>query len=67
MNTELKTARESKKMTQAEVAAVCNITTNAYQRYELGTRTPSVRTAIRIADALGITNLRELWKETANR
>lgn len=54
-------------MTQAEVAAVCNITTNAYQRYELGTRTPSVRTAIRIADALGIPNLRELWKETANR
>ena len=66
MNTELKAARESKKMTQAEVAAASNVTTTAYQRYEAGTRTPSVRTAIRIADVLGIPNLRELWKETAN-
>lgn len=55
MNTALWEAREASGMTQAQVAEAANIAVRAYQNYEYNTRTPSVRTAIRIATALNST------------
>ena len=48
-------AREASGKTQAQVADAANIAVRAYQNYEYGKRNPSVRTAIRIASALGST------------
>lgn len=38
----------------------------AYNTYESGRRIPSVDTAIRIADAIGVDDLREIFGESAN-
>lgn len=57
----LKAARMKSGKTQAQVAKESGITEQAYQRYEYDTREPSVRKAIRIADVLGVADLRELW------
>ena len=53
-------------LTQVQIAQKVGITERCYQRYEADTksndyREPNVRTAIKIADALGVENLRELW------
>ena len=45
----LKTAR-----TQKEMAHLLDMTTNAYQKYELGTREPRLDTLIKIADLLDV-------------
>ena len=50
---ELRAAREQSGKTQAQVAKEAGITEAAYQRYEYNKREPGVRTAIRIAKALG--------------
>lgn len=55
MNVKLKAAREASGKTQEQVAKQAGIVTQAYQRYEYGTRTPSVEVAIAIAKALGTT------------
>ena len=60
-NTRLQSKRESLGLTQAKVASLAKITERAYQFYEVGQKTPSVVVAIRIADALGEENLRELF------
>ena len=52
---ELRAAREKSGKTQAQVARECDITEQAYQRYEYGKSEPGVRTAIRIARALDST------------
>ena len=57
----LRAAREKTGKTQAQVAKEAGISEQAYQLYEYGKCTPGVRTAIRIADALGVTDLRELF------
>ncbi len=57
----LQAAREKSGKTQAQVAKEAGIETVTYQRYEYGNREPSVRTAIRIADALNVIDLRELF------
>lgn len=57
----LQTAREKSGKTQAQIAREVGIETVTYQRYEYGNREPSVRTAIRIADALNVIDLRELF------
>lgn len=57
----LQAAREKSGKTQAQVAKEAGIETVTYQRYEYGNREPSVRTAIRIADALSVIDLRELF------
>ena len=62
-NTVLQFARERAGLTQAQVAKKIGITEQTYQRYEYGTSVPNVRTALRIADALGLTDLREIFKE----
>ncbi len=48
-------------MTQAEVASKANVNVRAYQDYEYGRRFPGIGTAISIADALGVKDLRLLW------
>ncbi|MBR4382560.1 MAG: helix-turn-helix transcriptional regulator [Selenomonadaceae bacterium] len=60
-------ARRRVGKTQRKVAEDIGNAESVYQRYEQGRRTPSVLTAIRIADALGVTDVRELWdaKETS--
>lgn len=56
----LRNKRESMGKTQLDMAKVGNISLRAYQLYESGERVPNVRTAIRIADALGI-DVKKLW------
>ena len=53
MNVALKAAREASGKTQTGVAH--EVAVRLYQDYEYGKRNPSVRTAIRIASALGST------------
>ncbi len=65
MNKNLRAAREALSKTQAQVALEASVTAIAYQRYEYDKREPSVRTAIRIAKALGIKTLEgfeALWE-----
>lgn len=52
---ELRAAREQSGKTQAQVAKEAKISEVAYQLYEYNKREPGVRTAIRIARALGST------------
>lgn len=46
---------------QEEVAQKVGISLMSYRRYEYGERLPDVKTAIRIADALGVADVRTLW------
>jgi transcriptional regulator with XRE-family HTH domain len=55
VNTKLQTARKASGKTQKQVAEECGISNTIYQSYEYNIRTPSVRTAIRIATALNST------------
>ena len=50
---ELKAVREKSGKTQAQVAREAQIGERLYQEYEYDRRCPNVRTAIRIAKALG--------------
>ena len=61
MDTRLKEIREASGKTQAEIAKETGVTVRAYQKYEHGEQRPNVRTAIRIADALGVRDVRSLW------
>lgn len=54
-NIKLKTTRQQKGLTQAEIAEKANITVTSYQRIEYGTQTPSLKTAKLIAKALNST------------
>ena len=60
-NTNLGAARMESGKTQAQVAKLAGVTELAYQRYEYGQSEPGVRTAIRIADALNVPDIRELF------
>ena len=60
-NVRLQTARIASGKTQKQVAREAGISEAVYQRYEYGQNEPGVRTAIRIADALDVTDLRELF------
>ena len=57
----LRAARERSGQTQEQVAKGANVNTRLYQNYEYDKIEPAIRTAIRIADTLGIQDLRELW------
>ena len=52
--TNLKKYRLMTGRTQKEMAQLLDMTPNAYQKYELGTREPRLNTVIEIADILGI-------------
>lgn len=60
-NKNLIKARNTAALTQSEIARKIGITDTGYMNYEHGKREPKVSTAIKIADALGVENLRELW------
>ena len=62
----LQAKRLSMGMTQVQVAEKAGITERGYRRYEgkaagKGTQEPRLSIAIKIADALGVKDLRELW------
>ena len=59
-NTKLVEARKLAGLTQKELADKAGIAEVSYQRIEYGQK-PSLKTAIRIADVLGILDIRELW------
>ena len=61
LKTRLKEIREASGKTQLQIAEETGVTVRAYQRYEHGEQRPNVRTAIRIADALGVKDVRSLW------
>ena len=61
MKPTIKDFRTRKKLRQVDMAKAAGITVTNYQRIEYGTQRPSLDTAIRIADALGVQDLRELW------
>ena len=63
MNNRLRVLREERELRQVDVAQLSNITHKAYWRYERHDMLPNVLTAIRIADALGVQDLREIWQE----
>ena len=60
-NSILKERRKRAGMTQLEIAKKAGVTDIGYLNYEQGKREPKISTAIRIADALGVQDLRELW------
>lgn len=60
--TKLKAARETKGLTQAQVAEKAKVTVTGYQNYEAGRRVPSATTAILIAEALNST-VEELFRQ----
>lgn len=62
MNYKLKAARKRLGLSQAEIARIVGVSTRMYQCYELEESEPRASTAIRIADALNVQDLRELWK-----
>lgn len=53
-------ARQKAGYTQKEIADRIGIAEVSYQRLEYGQR-PSLQTAIRIADLLGVLDIRSLW------
>lgn len=61
MNMKLRAARDKSGMTQSQVAERSKVGERLYQDYEYGKREPGVRTAIRIADTLGVLDVRQLW------
>ena len=65
-NVKLQAAREASGKTQAQVAREIGVAVRLYQSYEYGACEPNVRTAIRIADALG-TTVEEIFKGEENR
>ena len=59
-NMALIAAREKSGKTQLQVATEVGMDVHSYQRYEYGTGNKTIRTAIRIAHALG-SNVESLW------
>ena len=51
----LKLFRKKRNLTQAEVAKVLDITVSAYGNYELGQRSPTPETLIKLANLFGCT------------
>lgn len=58
----LRAARDVSGKTQAQVAKEIGTSEQVYQRYEYGKSEPAVRTAIRIADVLGVKSYEEFKK-----
>ncbi len=59
---QLRAARELSGKTQVQVAKEANISEAQYQNIEYGKSEPSVRTAIRIADVLGVKSYEDFKK-----
>jgi hypothetical protein len=63
MNNRLRILREERELRQVDVAQRADVVLKMYRRYECHNMLPNVLTAIRIADALEIRDLREIWQE----
>lgn len=59
--TALSRLREQKNITAMALARKAHIPKTSYYNYESGIKTPNIMSAIKIADALGVKDLRELW------
>ena len=57
----LKEIRLAQEKQQGEIAKLAGVSRRTYIRYENGSISPSLISAFRIADALGIDNLRDIW------
>jgi DNA-binding helix-turn-helix protein len=57
----LKEIRLAQEKQQEEIADFAGISRRTYIRYENGSILPNLVSAIRIADALGVDNLRDIW------
>ena len=66
-NEKLVTARKNQGFTQNEIAQKAGVSTRMYQGYEFADCEPRARIAIRIADALGVKDLRELWGDSGTQ
>ena len=53
-STSLKAHRTRANLTQKNMAELLSMTTNAYQKYELGTRIPKLDVLIKLADFFNI-------------
>ena len=53
------------KFTQKKIADLLNLSERQYRRIEKNDCKPDVWSAIKIADALGVRDLRELWGESS--
>lgn len=51
------------KFTQKEMADMLNLSERQYRRIEKNDCKPDIWSAIKIADALGVIDLREIWGE----
>lgn len=54
------------KFTQKELAEKLKLSERQYRRIEKNVCHPDIWSAIKIADALGVRDLRELWKTVAS-
>ena len=66
MSNQLQLKRKSTGFTQAELAKLVGIAERRYRSYEASAEAksrhlPDILTAIKIADALGVNDLREIW------
>ena len=57
----LKESRQKVDKTQLQVAREVGICERVYQKYENSESLPNIKTAIKIANVLGINDLRMLW------
>lgn len=61
-NERLRQARTSKGLTQEQMAARAGVTRQMYTNYERLGQMPTISKALRIADALDVIDLREIWE-----
>jgi len=66
--TEIKSVRKAKKITQLQLASLCDIDIRSIQRIEKGEFNPSLRVLIRIANAfeMSLSNLIKQVEEAGN-
>ena len=72
MSNTLQLKRKSAGLTQAQLAKLVGITERRCRSYEASSQAkskhlPDILTAIKIADALGVRDLRELWGENPTK
>ena len=51
----LRALRKNSAYMQKELAAMIDVSTRAFQNYELGVREPNIETLVKIADLFGVT------------
>lgn len=60
----LKAVRIAKGLRADDIAEAAGISLRSYRRYETGLMSPKVCQAIDIADALGVDDLRQIWRSS---